>query len=170
MVGEGAEAGRMLRRASRTAKLEIEEIQGSVRASTQRLPESPRIGDPKIGPAARFEKILVSSHQYVRHAFESSGHDPSIVGVALGPRRRIGGSEYLPVLANERDDCPVQGRVLFEEVVRENLDLGRPDQVQLIFNRRVTKRTPSRYRTRVITMLRSRAGRQPDARPRQKGE
>ena len=49
-------------------------------------------------------------------------------------------------------------------------DLGRPDQVQLIFNRRVTKRTPSRYRTRVITMLRSRAGRQPDARPKQKGE
>ena len=67
-------------------------------------------------------------------------------------------------------DRPVQGRVLFEEVVRENLDLGRPDQVQLIFNRRVTKRTPSRYRTRVITMLRSRAGRQPDARPKQKGE
>ena len=48
-------------------------------------------------------------------------------------------------------DRPVQGRVLFEEVMRENLDLGRPDQVQLIFNRRVTKRTPSRYRTRVIT-------------------
>ena len=35
--------------------------------------------------------------------------------------------------------------------MRENLDLGRPDHVQLIFNRRVTKRTPSRYRTRVIT-------------------
>ena len=27
----------------------------------------------------------------------------------------------------------------------------RPDQVQLIFNRRVSKRTPTRYRTRVIT-------------------
>ena len=35
--------------------------------------------------------------------------------------------------------------------MRENLDLGRPDQVQLIFDRRVTTRTPSRYRTRVIT-------------------
>lgn len=33
----------------------------------------------------------------------------------------------------------------------ENLDLGRPDHVQLIFARRVNKRTPSRYRTRVIT-------------------
>ena len=48
-------------------------------------------------------------------------------------------------------DRPVQGRVLFEEIMRENLDLGRPDHVQLIFDRRVTRRTPSRYRTRVIT-------------------
>ena len=48
-------------------------------------------------------------------------------------------------------DRPVQGRVFFEEVMRENLDLGRPDRVQLIFDRRVTRRTPSRYRTRVIT-------------------
>ena len=40
---------------------------------------------------------------------------------------------------------PVQGRVFFEEV--ENV--GRPDHVQLIFDRRVTRRTPSRCR--VIT-------------------
>ena len=48
-------------------------------------------------------------------------------------------------------DRPVQGRVFFEEVMRENLNLGRPDHVRLIFDPRVTKRTPSRYRTRVIT-------------------
>ncbi|MDQ2828896.1 MAG: hypothetical protein M3Y74_07590 [Chloroflexota bacterium] len=48
-------------------------------------------------------------------------------------------------------DRPVTGRLLFEEVIRENLDLGRPDHVQLIFDRRVTKRTPGRFRTRVIT-------------------
>ena len=48
-------------------------------------------------------------------------------------------------------DRPATGRVFFEEVIRENLDLGRPDQVQLIFNRRVTRRTPGRFRTRVIT-------------------
>ena len=48
-------------------------------------------------------------------------------------------------------DRPVSGRVLFEEVIRENLDLGRPDHVQLIFDRRVTTRTPGRFRTRVIT-------------------
>ena len=48
---------------------------------------------------------------------------------------------------------PVNGRILFEEVIRENLDLGRPSQVQLIFGRRVPKQTQGRYRfrTRVIT-------------------
>ena len=48
-------------------------------------------------------------------------------------------------------DRPQTGRIFFEEVIRENLDLGRPDQVQLIFERRVTKRTPGRFRTRVLT-------------------
>jgi hypothetical protein len=46
---------------------------------------------------------------------------------------------------------PQTGRVFFEQVIRENLDIGRPDQVQLIFERRVTKRTPGRFRTRVLT-------------------
>ena len=48
-------------------------------------------------------------------------------------------------------DRPLSGRYFFEEVIRENLDLGRPGQVSLIFNRRVTKRTPGTFRTRVIT-------------------
>jgi hypothetical protein len=48
-------------------------------------------------------------------------------------------------------DRPVTGRVFFEEVIRENLDIGRPSQVQLIFDRRVNKTTPGRFRTRVIT-------------------
>ncbi len=48
-------------------------------------------------------------------------------------------------------DRPLQGRQFFEEVIRENLDIGRPDHVQLVFERRVSKRTPSRFRTRVIT-------------------
>ena len=48
-------------------------------------------------------------------------------------------------------DRPLAGRVFFEEVMRENLDMGRPDHVQLIFDRRVSRRTPTRHRTRVIT-------------------
>jgi hypothetical protein len=48
-------------------------------------------------------------------------------------------------------DRPLTGRIFFEQVLHENLDLGRPDHIQLIFNRRVTRRTPGRFRTRVIT-------------------
>ena len=48
-------------------------------------------------------------------------------------------------------DRPVSGRIFFEDVIRENLDIGRPKQVQLIFDRGVTKTTPGRFRTRVIT-------------------
>ncbi|MCA1838128.1 MAG: helix-turn-helix domain-containing protein [Actinobacteria bacterium] len=48
-------------------------------------------------------------------------------------------------------DRPQTGRLFFEQVIREHLDLGRPDQVQLIFNRRIQRNTPSRFRTRVIT-------------------
>lgn len=52
-------------------------------------------------------------------------------------------------------DRPVSGRIFFEEVIRENLDIGRPDQVQLIFHRRIMRKgpkaTPGRFRTRVIT-------------------
>jgi hypothetical protein len=52
-------------------------------------------------------------------------------------------------------DRPATGRIFFEEVIRDNLDLGRPDRVGLIFNRRIiTKgrnKTPGRFRTRVLT-------------------
>jgi len=48
-------------------------------------------------------------------------------------------------------DRPLTGRIFFEEVIRENLDIGRPDQVQLIFERRINKQTPGRFRTRVLT-------------------
>jgi hypothetical protein len=52
-------------------------------------------------------------------------------------------------------DAPVNGRIFFEQVIRENLDLGRPDKVGLIFDRRICNRrhypTPGRWRTRVLT-------------------
>jgi hypothetical protein len=52
-------------------------------------------------------------------------------------------------------DRPVSGRIFFEQVIHDNLDIGRPDQVSLVFNRRIQhgrkRRTPGRFRTRVIT-------------------
>jgi len=70
--------------------------------------------------------------------------------------RRAGYRYQLSILQAEFSltqvlDRPVTGRIFFEEVIRENLDLGRPGQVQLIFARRTTRRTPGRFRTRVLT-------------------
>jgi len=45
---------------------------------------------------------------------------------------------------------PEQGWALVEALIRDNLDLGRPDRVSLIFDRQVTKRTPSEFYTRVV--------------------
>ena len=52
-------------------------------------------------------------------------------------------------------DAPVTGRIFFDQLIRDNLDLGRPDRVSLIFDRRIVRTgkraTPGRFRTRVIT-------------------
>jgi hypothetical protein len=45
---------------------------------------------------------------------------------------------------------PAQGRQWFELMLRDQLCLGRPDQVQIVFGRKITSRTPGRFRTRVI--------------------
>jgi hypothetical protein len=75
----------------------------------------------------------------------------------FAPAHRAAGYRYhLSILQAEFAltqvlDRPHTGRCFFEEVIRENLDLGRPDQMQLIFDRRVTRRTPGGFRTRVLT-------------------
>jgi hypothetical protein len=75
----------------------------------------------------------------------------------FAPAHRAAGYRYqLSILQAEFAltqvlDRPLTGRCFFEEVIRENLDIGRPDQIQLIFNRGVTRRTPGRFRTRVLT-------------------
>ena len=41
----------------------------------------------------------------------------------------------LEVSLTQTFDRPLRGREFFEEVIRDNLDLGRPDRVQLILDR-----------------------------------
>lgn len=52
-------------------------------------------------------------------------------------------------------DRPQVGRAWFENAIRSHLDLGRPDEVSLVVNRRVRTRgprpTPGRFETRVVT-------------------
>jgi hypothetical protein len=48
-------------------------------------------------------------------------------------------------------DRPQAGRAWFEGVIRDHLDIGRPNEIALIFNRSVSRRTPGTFRTRVLT-------------------
>jgi hypothetical protein len=52
-------------------------------------------------------------------------------------------------------DRPLAGRIFFDQVIHDNLAIGRPDQVGLVFARRIIRKgphaTPGRFRTRVIT-------------------
>jgi hypothetical protein len=79
----------------------------------------------------------------------------------FAPADRAAGYRYaLSVLQAEFSltpvlDRPESGRVFFEQIIRHNLDIGRPDKVGLVFNRKITSRdrfrTPGLFRTRVIT-------------------
>ena len=78
----------------------------------------------------------------------------------ISPADRAAGFDHrltlcqLEISLTQIFDRPVQGRHFFEAVIRENLDLGRPDRVRLLFPRRLTRPTPPPrygYRTRVIT-------------------
>ena len=52
-------------------------------------------------------------------------------------------------------DRPVSGRIFFEQLIRDNLDIGRPDKVNIVFGRAIRQRgkfrTPGTFRTQVIT-------------------
>lgn len=58
----------------------------------------------------------------------------------------------LEIARTEVFDRPLHGRQFFEEVIQDQLDLGRPDKLQLIFGRqRLPKRPgPQGFRTRVF--------------------
>ena len=48
-------------------------------------------------------------------------------------------------------DAPRNGRAFFEALVADNLDLGRPEQLELIFGRKILPSTPGVFATRVVT-------------------
>ena len=48
-------------------------------------------------------------------------------------------------------DVPRNGRAFFEALVADNLDLGRPEHMELIFGRKILPSTPGVFATRVVT-------------------
>ena len=52
-------------------------------------------------------------------------------------------------------DRPLAGRIFFEQLIRDNPDIGRPDKVSTVFGRTIRQRgefrIPGTFRTQVIT-------------------
>jgi hypothetical protein len=52
-------------------------------------------------------------------------------------------------------DRPLAGRIFFEQLIRDNIGIGRPDKVSIVFDRKIRLRgknpTPGTFRTQVIT-------------------
>src|SRR5215468_4201246 len=77
--------------------------------------------------AAKIDRLLRKWLQRLPHPFS-------------GKNRRAGYRYQISILQIELSltqvlDRPVSGRIFFEDVIRENLDMGRPKQIQLIFHR-----------------------------------
>ena len=74
--------------------------------------------------------------------------DPAQPVHRCGPGRRV--PYELSVLQAEFSltqvlDAPVSGRIFFEQVLRDNLDIGRPDQISLVFGRRIVTQGAARH-------------------------
>ncbi len=48
-------------------------------------------------------------------------------------------------------DAPRRARAFFEAVVADNIDLGRPDEIKVIFGRQIRSNTKSEFATKVVT-------------------
>jgi hypothetical protein len=93
-----------------------------------------------------------------------AGQRPSAGAAAGGPgdrADRAAGYRYdISILQAEFSltqmlDKPVSGRIFFEQVIRDNPSLGRPDRISLIFGRSIYRgrknHTPGTFATRVVT-------------------
>jgi hypothetical protein len=74
----------------------------------------------------------------------------------LGAEDRLRGYRYqLSVRQLELSDTrvfdrPASGRAWFEQLLRDQLTLGRPDQVSVVFGRKLSRRTPGRFHTKIL--------------------
>ncbi len=80
-----------------------------------------------------------------------------IIPTPLSPADRAGGywwelsMRQVEVSRTMVFDAPRRGRAFFEAVVADNLGIGRPSEVRLIFARRIRSDTRGAFRTRVVT-------------------
>ena len=81
----------------------------------------------------------------------------ALIPTPLGPAGRTAGfwwelsMRQIEVSRTIVFDAPRRARAFFEATVADNLDIGRPDEVKLIFSRRIRSDTKSDFATKVVT-------------------
>jgi hypothetical protein len=112
-------------------------------------------GFRSVADPARLQKIADSlSAAHLENFF---GRWLDLLPLPFTPQDREAGYRYrLSIVQMEMSlthvfDKPLHGREFFEEVIRDHLDLGRPENIQIFFGRKVTKATPGKFRTRIFT-------------------
>lgn len=80
-----------------------------------------------------------------------------VIPTPLGPADRAAGywwelsMRQIEVSRTIVFDAPRQARSFFEAVVQDNLGLGRPDEIEIIFGRKIYKKTCGTFKTKVVT-------------------
>ena len=80
-----------------------------------------------------------------------------VIPTPLGPADRQGGywwelsMRQIEVSRTIVFDRPRRARAFFEAVVADNIGIGRPDEIKVIFGRRIRNDTESEFATRVVT-------------------
>jgi len=81
----------------------------------------------------------------------------SAIPAPLGPSDRAAGfwwelsMRQIEVSRTLVFDAPRRARAFFEAAVADNLDIGRPEEIKLIFSRQIYKNTKSEFATKVVT-------------------
>lgn len=110
-------------------------------------------GFARCADPARLQALCATLTGSMVHAFFDRWVD--VLPWPLSPGARAAGYRHalsiwnLEVSRTQVLVDPAQGRALVETLIRENLDLGRPDRVRLLFDRPVRVNTPSRCFTQV---------------------
>lgn len=104
-------------------------------ASLQQLAD--RLGHHQV--LALFARLLAAIPLPLTQADRAAGYDWEL---------SMNQVEYSRTLVVDR---PLAARAFFDAVIAENVGLGRPSEVSLVFDRRVQRNTPGQFRTRVVT-------------------
>ncbi|MDQ6805575.1 MAG: winged helix-turn-helix transcriptional regulator [Actinomycetota bacterium] len=106
--------------------------------------------DDEVALAGVCDSLGVREIERFWHRWESLLPSPFTAEDRLRGYRYALSIRQLEISDTRVFDQPAACRAWFEQMITDQLTLGRPDQVQITFARKITSKTPGRFRTRVV--------------------